>query len=246
MKRRNWFIGTLGGVFAGVVMSFTPGCSSPGKDIADLSEAPPVMVSSNIVPGDTVELKFYYAPELNDTQAVRRDGKLALQLVGDVDAAGQTPSQLTETLRQRYGEHLKQPDVTVILRNSQNNRVYVSGEVIRPGLIEMPGTLTVQQAVMMAGGFNMNYAEPTCVVVMRADDKGKYNGYKINLHKALKGKSVDAFTLAPHDIVYVPRTEIANLNQFVDQYINKLVPQPSFFYQTPVGDATIGVNTGAR
>src|ERR1700745_2386551 len=100
--------------------------------------------------GDVVKLTFSAAPELNQSQKVRADGKLSLPLVGEVDAAGKTVGQLQGELIQLYKSQLKTPEVTVSLEASVTT-VTVSGAVTRPGKLAFERPTTVLQAIMEAG-----------------------------------------------------------------------------------------------
>src|SRR2546423_3289517 len=101
--------------------------------------------------GDVVKLTFSSAPELNQSQKVRADGKLSLPLVGEVDAAGKTVAQLQGELMQLYKSQLKTPEVTVSLEASVTS-VTVSGAVHKPATITFERPTTVFQAIMEAGG----------------------------------------------------------------------------------------------
>lgn len=193
-------------------------------------------------PGDRLDLKFYYAPELNESQQIRPDGKLTLQLIGEVQAAGKTPAQLAEELTQAYSTQLKYPQVTVVLREQIQQKVYVAGEVLQPGLVDLAGPMTVLDAVMASGGFNMTTAETSSVIVMRYVN-GERQGYKVNLKDAMLGGKAEEFALAPQDIVFVPRTPVVNVNNFLDQYVRGMVPQTGFTYTRTTGNSTIGIDT---
>src|SRR3989441_4556186 len=101
--------------------------------------------------GDVVKLTFSSAPELNQSQKVRADGKLSLPLVGEVDASGKTVGQLQSELIQLYKSQLKTPEVTVSLETSLTT-VVVSGAVNHPGKLTFERPTTVLQAIMEAGG----------------------------------------------------------------------------------------------
>ena len=120
-----------------------------------------------LAPGDEVEVKFYYTPELDVRQVVRPDGNLSLLLIGEVKAEGKTPGLLTDELVRRYRPHLKEPHVAVIVRSLYNRRVYVSGQVTNPGVFEMPARMTLMEAVMGAGGFSPMEADIKHVIVIR-------------------------------------------------------------------------------
>jgi len=81
--------------------------------------------------GDQLDIKFFYNPELNDSVTVRPDGKISLQLVDEVQAAGQTPAQLDDFLTEKYAKELRKPVITVIVKSFASQRVYVGGEVNR-------------------------------------------------------------------------------------------------------------------
>jgi protein involved in polysaccharide export with SLBB domain len=195
--------------------------------------------------GDAIEIKFFYTPQLNEIQTLRPDGKISLQLVGEVDAQGKTPSELCSELTRIYSPYLRDPNVTVIVRTFYNRRVYVGGQVMKPGLVEMPAKLTALEAIIQAGGFDMRDAELRNVIVIRHKDNQRY-GYSLNLKPFLTGGEIQPFYLEPQDILYVPQTEIAQANQWIDQHINKLVPQTGFSFSRTIGKSTIGVDTGPR
>jgi len=174
-------------------------------------------------PGDQLEIKFFYNPELNETITVRPDGKISLQLVDDLQAAGLKPSQLDGLLTHKYSRELKKPMITVIVRSFTSQRIYVGGEVIRQGLIDLTAGMTPLQAVLNAGGFRET-AKPKSAIVIRKGLDNRPVPIKMNLNDAMYGKSGSAdFLLQPQDIVYVPKSTIAKLNKFVDQYIEGLL-----------------------
>jgi protein involved in polysaccharide export with SLBB domain len=196
-------------------------------------------------PGDTIEVKFFYTPELNETQVVRPDGKISLQIIGEVTAAGKTPIELRGLLKRLYAPHLKQPEISVIARTFNNQKVYVGGQVMLPGVVEITGPLTALEAIMQAGGIDFREAEAKNVVVIRHKDGIRY-GCLLNLEPSLEGKETQPFYLEAKDIVYVPRTEIAKVNQWIDQHINRIIPQTGFVVDIRNGNTTVGLDTSAR
>ena len=195
--------------------------------------------------GDSIDVKFFYTPELNETQDVRPDGKIALQIIVEVTAVGKTPAQLRWLLEKLYDSHLKDPEISVVVRSFSNQLVYVGGQVMRPGTIEVSGQMTALEASMEAGGVDFKEAQVKNVVIIRHYEGTRY-GYLLNMEPILKGKESRPFFLEPKDIVYVPRTEIAKVNQWIDQYINRIVPQTGFTYYQRRGDSTIGIDTSTR
>jgi polysaccharide export outer membrane protein len=215
------------------------GCATiePAKTPPELASQPTPKLT--LAPGDVLDIKFYYAPELNESQAVRPDGKIFLQLIGEVDVLGKTPGDLKEELVKSYAGQLRKPEVAVIVRSLSNRRVYVGGDVLRPGLIDIPHPITALEAIMQAGGFDYRRAEVSNVVVIRHKD-GKRYGCALDFTAALSGKEFQPFFLEPQDIVYVPRNKISQVGLWIDLYINQMIPRVGFTFSTPVGSSTIG------
>lgn len=175
-------------------------------------------------PGDQLRIRFPYWPELEDEQAIRPDGKIALNLVGDVQAAGKTPDDLRTDLLAMYEDKIKDPEITVIVKSFDSHRVYVGGEVMRPGIFPLQGQTTILSALMMAGGPNKTSAKMKNVVVVRLRD-GKQYAQSFDVRDMIGNPESQAFFLEPSDVVFVPRTFIDQVDQWVDQYINEIVPR---------------------
>ncbi|MBN1868785.1 polysaccharide biosynthesis/export family protein [Candidatus Sumerlaeota bacterium] len=220
-------------------------CSRAPRDPFPLVDgATPV----KLAPGDEVQVKIRYFPDLNETQIVRPDGKIALEMIDDVQAEGLTPEELDEAITNLYEDKIKNPIVTVICRTFAAQRVYVAGEVGTPGEVPLIGRMTAAQAVMAAGGFDRVTAQPASVIVVRQMG-GKQYSKKVDLSDTFSKDPGEPFYLAPMDIVYVPDKMIRKVNLFVDQYINRLVPAGlSYGHTLPSGD-TVGYSPpglGAR
>jgi len=172
--------------------------------------------------GDVINIKFFNTPELDEIQTVRPDGKIALKLIGEVIVEGKTPSELQSNLIELYSNQLKNQEITVIVESFYSNRIYVTGEVNTPGVIEFPGRLTALEAVAQSGGFNMTTAKSSKVFVIRYKNGKRYR-YQLNLKRALKGEE-DPFFLKPFDIVYVPQ----NTGTVVNRWIEIMLPRALF------------------
>jgi protein involved in polysaccharide export with SLBB domain len=182
---------------------------------------PEEVLEYRIQPGDELDIKFFYNPELNEIIVVRPDGKISLQLLDDVHAAGLTPSQLEASLTRKYSKELRKPVVTVIVRTFAGQRVYVGGEVYRPGLVQLTAGMTALQAVLVAGGF-MPTAKPDEVIVITKGPDNEPVPIRADLKKAIQAEDADV-VLNSYDIVYVPKTRIAQANKFVNQYVEQLL-----------------------
>lgn len=208
---------------------------------ADHAYAPPVQTT--LRPGSVVELRFYYTPELDVAQTVLPDGTVSLPLVGNYSAAGKSPRQVERELTMLYSRELLEPELSVIVQGLPHQAVAIGGEVENPGRIEMPDSITVLEAVLQAGGPLRASADVRRVVVVR-EEGGRRQGYLVDLAPALRGESAAPFYLHPQDMVFVPPTRVTMMNQWVEQYINKMVPQFGFTFAKDVGDgARIGIDT---
>jgi polysaccharide export outer membrane protein len=247
MKRfHGWKLELLMGIFS-ISFALIPvsGCQTgrpaktPLEMSSEIASAPEAKLF--LGPGDALDFKFFYNPELNDSQTVRFDGKITLQLIGEVMAQGKAPIELQEEISKLYASQLRRPEATVIVRSLANRRVYVGGFVRSPGLIEMKTRMTALEAIMQAGGFDMWRAEVSNVVIIRHKGNQRY-GCALDFSGELKGKATQPFYLEPLDIVYVPRTTISAVNLWIDQHINQILPKLGFTYLAPLGSgATIGI-----
>ncbi len=175
--------------------------------------------------GDTLDIKFMYNAELNELAVpVRPDGRISLQLAHDVPAAGATPSQLRNILNEKYAAELKKPEIAVIVRSFGGHKIFVDGEVIMPGPLDFKGRMTLFQAISQARGVR-DTARLSNVIVIRKDFEGKPMAANLDLTKVINGTDFSQdIALMPYDIVYVPKSHIANWNKFVSDYINNSVP----------------------
>jgi polysaccharide biosynthesis/export protein len=174
--------------------------------------------------GDTLDVKFFYNPELSDSIMVRPDGRMSLQFARNMKVAGLTPSELEQLLMQRYEDVIDNPEITVIVRSFSTHKVYVDGEVERPGVVSLSGPLTLLQAVSSAGGFKDSARLKEIVVLRRGEDR-KPVTVVVNAASIRDGTDTSQdILLKPFDIVYVPKSPIGNVNTWVDLYIRKNMP----------------------
>jgi polysaccharide biosynthesis/export protein len=152
--------------------------------------------------GDVVKIAFPRAQTLDTTQQVRRDGKINLYLVGEVDAVNLTPADLEKRLVDLYASQLVSKEVKVTVVSSAF-AVFVTGAVVRPGKLTPERSLTAFEAIMEAGGFDTTKANTRAVTVIRHED-GHTKNYTLDLKSVLEGKPSEPFYLKAYDTVYVP------------------------------------------
>jgi polysaccharide biosynthesis/export protein len=175
-------------------------------------------------PGDQVDVKFFYNPELNEQLVIGPDNNVALQLIGELNVRGMSVRQLTSELTRRYAVTLRNPQATVILRKYALSRIFVSGEVNNPSAHVLDqGALTAFQAILQSGGFRKG-AERRQVIVLRNSGTGQPQFIKLDLQAHLEQTAESDILLRPYDIVFVPQRRIAEMAEFFDEYINKILP----------------------
>lgn len=184
------------------------GCQTGnGPTYSEVTPAPPMPGNPNysankLHEGDVLSISFQYSTNFNAIQKITLDGKLNLESVGLLQAAGLTPLELQQDIARVYKPITKGDIVTVKLVSAVDG-VYVSGAVYHPGRIPLERPLTAIEAIMEAGGFEPNLAQLSQVIVLRIEH-GKQHSYHLNLKKALAGKEDVPFYLRPFDIVHVP------------------------------------------
>jgi len=180
--------------------------------------------SYRLGPGDTIEIKFMSNPELNELVVIRPDGRISMPLVGELLVANSTIAELATRLSTAYVDILKTPSATIQVRDFANRRVFVGGEVARPGVLPLSGRQTALSAVMEAGGFRGSAARDEILVIR----KGNEDEPRV-LRLAAKGQDGKApeaakFALQPLDVVLVTESGVARTNRAIDQYVRQMIP----------------------
>ncbi len=174
--------------------------------------------------GDQLGIRFYGSPELDEEQPIRPDGLISLPFVGQVKAAGLTPGQLEEQLVELYTGELASPRINVIVRAFAQQRIFIGGEVGAQGAYDFQEGLTLMQAVTQAGGF-LTSARRKQVILIRRDEEGTPVGRAVDVLAVLSGRAPETdLSLRAADIVFVPRTKITSVSEFVAQYIRGALP----------------------
>ncbi|MEO0465970.1 MAG: polysaccharide biosynthesis/export family protein [Pseudomonadota bacterium] len=214
-------------VIVGCALSPEPSSNFP---VADWPRSDRNDASYLLAPGDTLELTVYSAPELSRSAAIGPDGRLRLPLIAPIMAAARTPEAVAAHARAAYAEELRDPTLDLLVTEFSSQQVFVGGAVASPGAFEMPGTIDPLQAILMAGG-TTNDANSE-IFVMRRMPGGEVRTAVLDLSGGLEDPSdANWLPLQRFDVVYVPRSAIANHNLFVQQYIRDALPiQFSLFY----------------
>lgn len=219
-------------------MALTAGCTTVQYPAAPLPEraqepayyVPQIEPDYRLQVGDTLAIRSYFDAQLNQEVVVRPDGRISVLLLGELAAAGQTPEELAAKIREPYRRLVGNTDLTVAVTRSAGMSVYLSGEIRTPSLLQMDGDLTLLQAVARTGGL-LPSANSGNVLLIRNKGDGTLSVGKVDLDRILRNEAPDVF-LQRRDVVFVPKSEIAQAGQFVDQYINAIVPR---FIQLQLG-----------
>jgi polysaccharide export outer membrane protein len=154
-----------------------------------------------IGPEDVLQIEVWREKNLSGTIPVRMDGKISLPLVYDVQAAGLTPLELKENLREKLKEFVDDAQVSVAVVEANSFKVYVSGQIKTPGVFKLRTEMTLLQIIPMAGGFT-DWANQKKILVVRKEG-GTEKRIRVNYKKMVDGKE-PAFVLKPDDTIIVP------------------------------------------
>jgi polysaccharide export outer membrane protein len=183
-----------------------------------------------IYPGDELEITIPSAPELSKTVTVQPDGRVSLPLVHAVMVADRTTQEVEASLTQAYSSQLIRPDVYVGVKTATPLKVFVGGEVDKAGVYDMPGDINALQAVIQAGGFKGSANKGKVIVIRRGPD-GRPMMRTVDLGRGLRDPArTDLVPLRRFDVVYVPRTGLANAGVFMSQVRDALPGSLGFSY----------------
>ena len=177
--------------------------------------------------GDKLSLKFFSNAELNEPALiVRPDGYINPQMIREVRAEGRTVAELKGVLEKQYVEFLLEPMLTVSVVEFVAPRIFVGGQVTKPGRYDLREAKTLLQAVFLAGSFTRD-AKRTMVIHARPNGKGDWTIQTTDVMNMMspKGTAKDV-VLSDGDFVFVPDSKISQLNKAVEAFRGLL---PSFF-----------------
>ncbi len=170
------------------------------KDLDNRATGDPSYV---IGPEDVLDISVWKEPEVSRIVPVRPDGRISLPLLNDVQAAGLTPTQLAARIREGLTEFMAGPQVTVIVTTINSQRIYIVGEMMRPGAYPLLPGMTVLQAISNAGGFTQ-FANIKNMYILRREN-GKEVKYPFNFKDVIKGKKPEQNVgLKTGDTIIIP------------------------------------------
>ena len=174
--------------------------------------------------GDQLEVFIYRHPELSRKSVIRPDGFISLPLIGEIKAAGKAPRDLNAELAAKYGDRIKNPEVTVMVENPQEPMVFVLGEVGAPKAVPLRQARTAAQAIALVGNA-VKTADLSSLAIVRLNNKGLLEAHTVKsegfnqpeLYMALQNMA-----LKPNDLVFVPESYRGQLVRLVTD-VNAMV-----------------------
>jgi polysaccharide export outer membrane protein len=193
-----------------------------------------------LYPGDVLTIEVPAAPELARTVTVQADGRISLPLLEPLMVADRSILDAEAQVSQAYSSQLLRPQVSIDVKTPTPLKVFVGGEVDKPGVYDMPGDINALQAVIMAGGFKPSARRGEVIVIRRGAD-GRAMLRTLNLIAGMTDPARHGLVpLRRFDIVYVPRTGVSEAGLFVQQYLRDTLPvQLGFSYAAGSSGGTI-------
>jgi polysaccharide export outer membrane protein len=179
----------------------TPGVAAPAvpAPLPVLAVIPDYLIGAE----DVLSIVFWRDKEMSTEVAVRPDGKITLPLLNEVRAAGLTPGQLKDLLVEESKKYVEDPNVTVVVKQINSRKVFITGEVGKPGPYALMAPMTVMQLLVVAGGLR-DYAHSEKISIMRTEN-GKPVSLRFNYKEFVKNKNLKQnIELKPGDTIIVP------------------------------------------
>ncbi len=164
---------------------------------------------------DELEIKFTFSPEFDQSATVLPDGFLSLKMGGAIFAEGLTVSELRDLVRDAYAPTLRDPEVSVMLKDFERPFFVAGGQVGHPGKYELRSPTTVAEAVAIAGGFT-EQSKHSQVVVFRKINDGVVEAHVLNVKSMLAARNLEEdLQLQPGDMLFVPQNRISKIRKFL-------------------------------
>jgi len=193
-----------------LLLTFTPAIFGQNAGFADRDPR------YRLQPADVLEVRYRYTPEFDQTVAVQPDGFANLQIVGDVKLQGLTLEQGKAAILEKAGRRLREPEITLALKDFEKPFFVVGGEVASPGKFEMRGPVTALQAIAMAGGFKTASAKHSQVILFRRVGPDLAKTEILDFKAAMSPSRPESLPdLHPGDTLIVPQNRISKIERYV-------------------------------
>jgi len=156
-----------------------------------------------IGPEDVLSIVYWRDKEMTTDVIVRPDGKISLPLLNEIQAAGLTPAELHDRIVEQSTRFLEDPNLTVVIKQINSRKVFITGEVVKPGPYSLTAPTTVLQLIALAGGLK-EYAKSHKIVIVRIEN-GRITAYPFNYKEVTSRKNLrQNIELKPGDTVVIP------------------------------------------
>ncbi len=190
--------------------------------LATLITAAPQQSRYHLKNGDSLDLTFVYVPEFNQSVTIQPDGYVTLRAVGDIRAGGLTIPELKKNIEAKYTGILKDPDVSVEIKDFEKPFFLAQGEVQKPGKYDLRSDIKLSEAVAIAGGLSPN-AKHSQVLLFRRASGDDVEVKEIDLKKVLQGRDVAGdVKIQAGDMVFVPKSRISKVKEYANLLIWRL------------------------
>lgn len=185
----------------------------PNQDAPTLKQA--VEKRYRLAPGDVLEVIYRYTPEFNQTVTIQPDGFIVLEIVGELKISELTVGEARQKILEKASVRLKDPEITLLLKEFQKPYFVVAGEVLQPGKFVMNESITALQAVLLAGGFR-DSGKRSQVLVFRKINAEFAEVKMLNLKTVKKTSDLENdLELETGDIIFVPRNAFSKFERYV-------------------------------
>jgi len=204
----------------------SPNVQSPPPTTETAAQGAPAY---RLRPGDTINIDFLTDRSLTFETPITPAGTVTLPLAGEVKAAGKTVEELAADVNERMSPYLLGAGASVVMVSVGDQPVFVIGEVAKPGRVDSPEPLTVSRAVASAGGF-LPTAQTGSVMVVRTVGVERPTAYQVDISRVLSAEDLaQDMELLSNDVVYVPKSFIGNVGEFVSLFFNSIIPAQLFY-----------------
>lgn len=202
MNPANILVMTLAmsGIFGhhGKKQTATTAAETPAPAAVSVTSADSYVIG----PSDVLAITVWKEPTLSGSILVRPDGMISLALLGDLQASGMTPLQLSDQITTKLKKYIQDPNVSVVINQIHSKVVYLLGEVVKRGPVEMTPGMTLLEAIASAGGLT-DFANQKRLYILRSDS-GTQQRIPVNYKQALKNGGALNLALRPGDTIVVP------------------------------------------
>jgi polysaccharide biosynthesis/export protein len=186
------------------VFAQSRGAQPPPAKAATGAPAPAAAPTDYVIGAeDVLGVVFWRDADMSGDVTVRPDGRITVPLLGDIAAAGMTPDALRDQIEKAASKFVKEPQVSIVIRQLNSRKVFITGQVATPGGYPLVAPRNVMQLISLAGGLT-EYAKGDEITIMR-DANGKTSSFRFNYKDVSKGKKLEQnIQLRPGDTVVVP------------------------------------------